>query len=202
VVNVVDLRVYSDPAFTPVIVLIDPQREYLSEKRALGLPNISNAVENCRTLLAFARQQGFPVAFMRWQQDGKFFERSGGYGGWIEGLEPGGSDMIFDRSLPSCYANRDFAEMMDRGGGANAVLAGFTGTIACLSTVIDGYHRRHTVTFVADASSSHDLQSSSQDAAHRFISEVISLYCPVTSTTRWICEQSHAHRPRIGAAND
>lgn len=200
--NVVDLRVYSDPAFTPVVILVDPQREYLSERRALGLPNVSAAVENCRALLGFARQQGFPVAFMRWRQAGKFFDRSGAHGAWIEGLEPTGSDMIFDRAAPSCYANPDFAAMMDGGGGTNAVLAGFTGTIACLSTIIDGYHRQHAVTFLADASSSHDLQSSSHDAAHRFISEVISLYCPVTSTSRWICEQTQARRPRIGAAND
>ena len=110
--------------------------------------------------------------------------------------------MIFERSLPSCYANKDFAEMMERGGGANAVLIGFTGTIACLSTVIDAYHRHHALTFIHDASASHALQSSSERATHNLISEVVSLYCPVTSTGQWIEKQSHTRRPVIGVANE
>ena len=144
----------------------------------------------------------FPVAFLRWQQKGKFFNRIGDYCNWIEGLSPIGSDMIFDRNLPSCYANSDFAEMMDHGGGANAIVAGFTGTISCLSTIIDGFHRQHSLTFIADASASHRTRSFSQDVAHRFVSELIALYCPVVSTEEWIAQQGHARRPRIGAANE
>jgi len=199
--NVVDLRVYRDPAFTPVVIFIDPQQEYVAEGRALGLANAVRAVENCRTLLAFARREGFPVAFTRLRQRGKFF---GGHAhsGWIDGLSPQGGDMVFDRSLPSCYADREFADMMDNGGGDNAVLAGFTGTIACLSTAIDAYQRQHRVAFIADASASHALPSFQDDAAHAFVTEVIGLYGPVTTTERWMNEQTTTRVRKIGVVHE
>jgi nicotinamidase-related amidase len=197
-VSVVDLRVYRDPAFTPLVIIVDPQQEYVSTSRALGMPHSAGAIENCRSLLAFARQQGFPVCFTRWQLKGKFFGEVDNHSAWIEALSPRGSDMIFERSLPSCYANERFAAMMANGGGDNAVIAGFTGTIACLSTLVDAYHRSHSVAFLSDASASHRLPSLSHDAAHGFIAEVIALYSPVMTTAQWIHQQTSSRKIRIG----
>jgi nicotinamidase-related amidase len=196
--TVVDLRVYRDPAFTPLVVIVDPQQEYVATSRALGMPHSTGAIENCRSLLAFARQQGFPVCFTRWRQKGKFFGGIENHSAWIDGLSPRGSDMIFERSLPSCYADERFAAMMADGGGDNAVIAGFTGTIACLSTIVEAYHRSHSVAFLSDASASHSLPSFSQDAAHQFIAEVIALYSPVMTTAQWIREQTTSRRVRTG----
>jgi nicotinamidase-related amidase len=199
-VNVVDIRVYRDPAFTPLLVLVDPQLEYLTDGQ-LGLPHAEQPVERCRRLLAFARQERFPVAFTRWRQHRKFMQ-PGSRSEWIDGLAPAGGDMIFDRSGPSCYGSRDFAEMMDRGGGTHAVLAGFTGTMACLSTVVDAIHRGHTVTFIHDASASHAMASLPATQTHQFITDVISLYCPVMSTEQWIRSQGIARRSMAGAAHE
>jgi nicotinamidase-related amidase len=197
--NVVDLRLYRDPAYTPVVIFIDTQLEYVAENRALELEGAPRAVENCKALLAFARSRGYPVAFTRWQQNGKFFGRAAHTSGWIPGLSPSGNDMVFDRSLPSCYANEQFAEMMDRGGGANAIIAGFTGTIACLSTVVDAYQRQHSVAFVADASASHALPGLPQDAAHEAVTQIIALYGPVKTTAHWINERSATPTVQTGA---
>jgi nicotinamidase-related amidase len=197
--TVVDLRLYRDPAYTPVMVFIDTQLEYVAPNRALGLAGATRAVDNCKVLLKFARSAGYPVAFTRWQQNGKFFGKSAHESGWISGLSPTGADMIFDRSLPSCYANQQFTEMMDQGGGANAVIAGFTGTIACLSTIIDAYQRRHSVTFVADASASHALPRLSQERAHDAVAQIIGLYGPVMTTAQWIGERSASPNSQAGA---
>lgn len=200
--NVIDLRVYRDPSFTPVVILIDPQKEYLTRNRALQLPNADAAVANCRRLLDFAREQGFPTAFMRWHQKAKFFCGTQGYCGWIQGLEPHGSDMVFERSMPSCYANKAFAEMMDLGGGGNAIIAGFTGTIACLSTAIDAYHRGHRITFLSDASASHALPSCSDGTSHDLATQIVALYGPVTTTERWIARQEKRRQSMMEGVGD
>ena len=111
--NVVNLRVYRDSRYTPLVIFVDPQKEYVAANRALELRGISAAIERCRELLDFTRANGFPTVFMRWKQRGKFFSSHQPFGDWIDGLSPIGSDMIFERALPSCYASEAFAELMD-----------------------------------------------------------------------------------------
>lgn len=203
--NIVNLRLYRDSRYTPIVIFVDPQKEYVTAHRALELPGVDAAIERCRELLAFARANGLPTVFMRWKQNGKFFNASQPYGDWIEGVSPIGSDMIFERSLPSCYASEQFVEMMENGGGDNAVLAGFTGGIACLSTLVESYHRKHNMTFLADASASHPLLPLSPAKTHEFTTQLISLYAPVTTTGRWIEEQQRLRQGLgsvIGAASD
>ncbi len=59
-----------------------------------------------------------------------------------------------------------------RGG---IVLAGFAGESACLSTVIDGFHRHHKVTYLRDASASHPLDDMSAQETHRAVSRISGL---------------------------
>lgn len=183
--NVINLRTYRDAALLPVVIVIDPQREYLAENRALRLPAPEMAIENCRDIVRFAHELGLPLAIMRWHQRGKFLADVNGFAGWLDGLAPRGSDMVFERCAPSCYSNHAFAEMMDAGGGEHAVVAGFTGALACLSTIIDGYHRGHRLTFIADASASHPLGDLLGPETDRVIASLIGLYAPVLTTGEW-----------------
>jgi nicotinamidase-related amidase len=72
------------------LVLVDLQQEYIAAPRVLAPEETKGALANCRAALAHARAMGIPVAFAR----------------WIEGFEPHGIDMIFERNRPSCYAGR------------------------------------------------------------------------------------------------
>lgn len=184
--NVVNLRTYSKSDHVPVVIVIDPQREYQAEDRALALPDPAPAIENCLLVMSYARSQGFPVAFTRWHQHGKFLSDIEGFGGWLEGLEPRGSDLVFEKSTPSCYGSEEFTRMMNSGGGDRAAIIGFTGTVACLSTVIDGYHRGHEITFISDASASHSLSGFTDAATQEIATSVIGLYGPVMTTRQWI----------------
>lgn len=197
--TIVDLRMYRNSALTPTVILIDLQQEYISPQRALGLGSAAAAVEKCRQLLAFARACRFPVAHVRWTQSEIYFNKQQSYSQWIPDLGPRGADMVFERSMPSCYAARSFAEMMEHGGGQNAVIAGFTGSIACLSTAIDAYHRNHTVTFLSDASASHAIGAADEAEAHRYATDIISLYAPVATTDDWIAQFSN-EREGAGSA--
>ena len=184
--NVVTLRTYTDPVLVPVVIVVDPQREYLADDRALRLPDPEPAIENCRRIVRFARAHGLPLVLTRWRQRGKFLSDLDGFAGWLDGLAPQGSDMVFEKSTPSCYGNRAFAEMMASGGGDHAVIAGFTGALACLSTIVDGYHRGHKLTFVSDASASHRLDGGPPAETDRLVASLIGLYGPVVTTEVWM----------------
>lgn len=167
--SIINFRAYANPRSVPTLVLLDLQQEYIAVPRALALEHADAALEHCRAALANARAHGFPVAFMR----------------WIDGFEPQGADMIFERNRPSCYASREFAEFMGR-GGQPFVLAGFAGETACLSTAIDAFHRGHSFTFLQDASASHRLDNTDADSAHRAVGDIIRLYGEVLDTRSWI----------------
>src|SRR4029077_9158143 len=183
--SVIDLRAYVNPSVVQTLVLVDLQQEYIAAPRVLALEETKSALANCRAALAHARALGLPVAFARWIDRTPLFNRASRFSRWIEGFEPHGVDMIFERNRPSCYASSDFAEVMS-GGGGSFVLAGFAGEAACLATAIDAYHRGHTVTFLADASASHALDDIAANDVHRVVSSVAGLYGEVITTRAWI----------------
>ena len=197
--TVVDLRTYTDPSLVPTLVLVDLQQEYLSPSRALSVSGSTTALANCHAALAHARKYGFPVAFVRWVGQSPFFNPSTRFGQWIEGFEPTGADLIFERNRPSCYASSSFDEVIEQSGG-NIVLAGFAGETACLSTAIDAFHRGHKLLYLVDASASHSLDEIDASNVQRVTSKIIGLYGDVIETRTWIDRTSR--RTPLGGNND
>ena len=182
---IIELRAYSRSTTAPTLVFVDMQQEYLAAPRMLAIPHMSNALANCRVALAHARALGIPVAFVRWIARSPFFNPATPFSRWIDGFEPTGGDMVFERDRPSCYASKLFADVMTQGGG-NFVLAGFAGEVACLSTVIDAFHRDHSVTYLADASASHALGDFVASEVHHMVTRVAGLYGTVIDTQAWL----------------
>ena len=196
--SIINFRAYANPRVVPTLVLLDLQQEYVAAPRALALEGASAALENCRAAILHARASGFPIAHMRWLDNSPFFNPNSRFSRGIEGYEPHGSDMLFERNRPSCYANRDFAEIVGK-SGAPFVLAGFAGETACLATAIEAFHRGHNFSFLKDASASHALDSVNAADAHRAVSDIIRLYGEVIGTQDWI--KATQFTP-AGASND
>jgi nicotinamidase-related amidase len=195
--TIVDIRSYTTARGVPTIVFVDMQREYLAAPRIIAIPEIEEALENCRKLLAHARSYGLPIAFVRWlDRATPFFNRATPFSGWIEGFEPQRNEMIFERNRPSCYSSGGFAELMEHGNN-EVVLAGFAGESACLSTMVDAFHRNHHMTYMCDASASHRLLDMPHDDVHLAVTRIAALYGDVARTDTWI-----GLRTRSYAAND
>jgi nicotinamidase-related amidase len=64
--TIVDFRSYTTARGVPTVVFVDMQKEYLATPRLIAIPEIDDALANCRKLLAHARECGLPVAFVRW----------------------------------------------------------------------------------------------------------------------------------------
>jgi nicotinamidase-related amidase len=185
VTSIVSLRTFANSSNVPIVVLVDMQQEYLAKPRLLAISKIDRALDNCRRVLDHARDIGLPVAFMRLLNESAFFNRATPFVRWIEGFEPYRNEMVFERGSPSCYSCEPFAALMNQSRGG-MVLAGFAGESACLSTLIDAFHRNHRVTYLCDASASHALEDVPADEIHRAVSKISGLYGDVYETTDWI----------------
>jgi nicotinamidase-related amidase len=193
---VVHLRLPSDPATVPWLVLVDMQREYIAQPRLMALPDAQGALDNCRAALAHARGLGLPVAFMRLFNRSAFFNAATPFSHWIEGFEPMGCDMVFERERPSCYSSPQFANVMNH-AAADLVIAGFAGETACLATAIDAFHRDQRITFLSDASASHALDDIPAADTHAAVTKIIGLYAQTLDTGTWLKMHppgSHARR--------
>lgn len=183
--SVVSLRTFVNSSNVPTVVFVDMQQEYLATPRLLAIPDIDPALANCRRALDHSREMGLPIAFIRLLDDSAFFNRASPFARWIEGFEPHRNEMIFERSSPSCYSSELFASLMNQSRGG-IVLAGFAGESACLSTLVDAYHRGHKAAYLADASASHALDDMAASEVHRVVSKVSGVYGDVYETSEWI----------------
>lgn len=181
--SIIELNPYRGSNTIPILTFVDLQQEHLASPRALAIPGTDAVLENCRAALAHARIVGLPTAFVRWLGRSPFFNAR--FARWIDGFEPNPSDMIFDRTQLSCYSSREFGEIVDSAGG-HLVLCGFAGEAACLSTLIDGHHRGHKITYLFDASASHGLDGIASSQVHEVVTRISALYGDVSSTASWI----------------
>jgi nicotinamidase-related amidase len=185
VTSVVSLRTFVNSSDIPTVVFVDMQQEYIATPRLLAIPGIEPALANCRRVLDHSRKMGLPIAFTRLLDDSAFFNRATPFVQWIEGFEPQRNEMIFERSSPSCFSSELFASLMNQNRGG-IVLAGFAGESACLSTLVDAYHRGHSIAYLADASASHALDDMTADEVHRAVSKVSGVYGDIYETSEWI----------------
>jgi len=187
--NVVNLRSYANESPIPTLVLLDLQQEYIASPRLFSIPDAEQALDNCRLALRHSRRVGLPVAFLRMIGRSPFFNPLLSYSSWIPGFEPMTSEMVFERSKPSCYASREFSHAMTEGGG-HFVLAGFSGEAGCLATAVEAFHHGHHVTYLADASASLGLNRIPAPTVHETVTQLVALYGEVTTTQDWIAEQT------------
>ena len=170
----------------PVMCFVDLQLEYVSAGRALAIDEIEPSLGNCRRLLDFSREQRLPIAHFRQLRRGAFLNPATPFAGWIEEFRPRPSEMVFERDLPSCYSAAEFESIADNIDNPILVVCGLTSSGACLATVLDGFHRKHTTCFVADASWSQPLGSADSFETNEMTGEIIRQYAEVLTTEQLI----------------
>jgi nicotinamidase-related amidase len=111
--SIVSLRTFANSSSVPIVVFVDMQQEYLAEQRQLAISGIDRARGNCRRVLDHSRRVGLPVAFIRMVDESAFFDRATPFVRWIEGFEPYRTEMVFERSAPSCYSSKPFAALVN-----------------------------------------------------------------------------------------
>lgn len=167
---------------SPLLIVIDVQREYTTPGRPFYLNGIEESLENCRRVLAHARTMSWPIAHIRHVQDGQLFNGSMPFSRFVEGFEPLPAEMVFTKHNFSCYSNDEFSRLMRSTNGERIYVIGYNSLMCCLSTIVAAFHEGHRMTFVADSSLARSTKSGNEAEAHRYATDIISIYADLATT--------------------
>ncbi len=166
----------------PLLVLSDIQKEYITEGRAFYLKTIKESLDNCRKLLAFARENSWKIVHIYHEQNEENFARGGEYSGYIEGFEPIEDEYNIAKTNFSCFTAPEFAALIDKYRHEDIVLAGYGCTMCCLSTLVDAHHRGFDFYFVKDATCAKSTQNfEEQDLKDRTL-DILNAFCTLVTT--------------------
>lgn len=134
-----------------VLILVDVQKEYITEGRPFCLETIGGALENISKLLVHARKNKWKVFHVRMRQNAECFAHDTEYSEFIEGFEPADGEIAFWKPQFSCFSSSGFLAAIDRVRNQDIFLTGFGATMCCLSTLVDAHHRGYDINYVIDA---------------------------------------------------
>lgn len=186
--NVIQMSHFRELPGAPVIVLADLQREYIAAGRAYAIASLEDCLGRCKAILDEARMMGLPIAHFRQLRASSFFNHASPFSKWIEDFQPRCNEMVFSRTMPSCYSNSGFCNFLERIEAPTIVLAGLTGEEACLSTAIDALHKNHKLIFVKDASASRAIGNLDEAETHELLSKIISHYAETVNSSELLCQ--------------
>src|SRR6185295_17366032 len=140
-----------------VLVMIDPQREYLSGR--LPLTGIHAAIEEGARLLAFARNQGMPVFHVihHGRPGSKVFDPASDGARFIDALEPRHAESVLTKSLPNAFAGTELAQRIRATGRREIIIAGFATHMCVSATARAALDQGFRSTVVAAATATRDL---------------------------------------------
>ena len=191
--QVIDLKAYAGASLSRLLVMVDLQEDNWRRLARDQTCVLDRVLDQCRTAIQHARDNGIPIAFTRPGEDLGVGERRA-QSRWLPGLEPKRADMVFERQQPSCYGNSLFNDVVSRIG--SFAIGGLAAEQIALATAIDAAARDHHVTFLSDASASRRRSHVDASAVHSIATSAIELFADVATTNHWLV--ATAPRPLRG----
>ena len=139
------------PFAIPLLVCMDMQQEHLVPGRRHEMVDHQEVLSNCRRVLDHWRNQSWPVAHVKRVAHAAWFNPASSLTEWLPDWRPRPGEFAFEHPLPSAFSSNRFNEYFAHVGPSDALLIGFSLEDAILSTVVEGYHRGHSLRVVADA---------------------------------------------------
>lgn len=168
------------PAAHLLMVFVDLQQEYASAGRAYAIDNLDGCLIACANLMRVVRDLRLTIAHFRQLRPEPCFNIASPYADWIEGFRPRASEAVFERALPSIYANADFCTYVGNIDAPTILVAGLSAERACLASAIDAYHRGHRLVFIEDCSASAPIGGLSEARSHECVTDLIGRFVDVT----------------------
>jgi ureidoacrylate peracid hydrolase len=168
----------------PTLVVIDIQKEYITDKRPFRIESIAPSLENAKKVLNKARQAQWPIIHVQHLQDGQIFSRESEFSDFVDDFRPLKNEITVIKSNFSSYSNPEFTELMKRSAQdqQEIYVIGYGSTMCCISTIIDGYHRGNQMVFVEDASNSKKGAKLSESELHEAATQIISTFAKIITT--------------------
>jgi len=164
------------------LVVIDIQREYISQGRPFHIQGIGPSLNNAYTMLCFARSQGWPIVHVQHKQDGDLFNHTSDKSDFIDGFIPEANETLAVKSNYSSFSSDAFARFAADHPDHELVVVGYGTTMCCLSTIVDGYHRGHRFALVEDACAARSAKDFSEKSMHDHAIAILGPFARIAQT--------------------
>ena len=179
---------------TALYVFIDLDSAYFPISKPSQLKQYERCMFQSVKLLEFARKNKAEIAFFTRSETENDYRISDPIR-WADNLAPQEGEKVYSRTMPSCYSSEAFYSYLQTKKCPHIVMAGLTGTQACLSTAVHAFHLRHDVTYICDASATPQSEHDTSYNTHKAVTQIIDNYARVL-TARQYFDQFSLKRAR------
>ena len=159
---------------SPVLLLIDVQREYFTRDGPLWIPDGSAVLDRLAGLLDRARASDVGVVHVQHHEaaDSPVFATGTPAVETMPELAPVSNESMIVKHLPGAFDGTDLDGVLERLGGRTIVIGGFMTHMCCDTTAREAQARGFDVVFLTDGTATRDLTGSSgQTIPHDVVHE-------------------------------
>ncbi len=186
------------------LVVIDVQNEYVTGSLPIEFPSLKISLPNIVRAMDAACAASIPIVIVQQvAAPGSPIFVKGGEGWKLHELVASRArDHLIEKKLPSCFANTDLAEWLDKRGIDTITIVGYMTQNCDESTARDAVHRGFFVEFLSDATGTLALSNQAGAVSAQALHEAIlvtlqSRFAAVASTDEWLASiADHSDLPR------
>ena len=150
---------------SPVLLLIDVQREYFDLNGPLHIPDGPAVLDRLADLLGTARASGVPVVHVRHEEPSGtgVFEPGSHNAEIMDAVAPLAGEPVILKHFPGAYDGTDLEDVLDEVGAQTLIIGGFMTHMCCDTTARQAAARGLDVIMLADGTGTRDLVSPNGD---------------------------------------
>jgi nicotinamidase-related amidase len=144
---------------SPVLLLIDVQREYFTPESPLRIPDGPAVLDRLSGLLEEARAQGVGVVHVQHHEDAtsQVFATGTPAVETMPDVAPSEGEPLIVKHLPGAFDGTDLDEVLAALGAKTLVIGGFMTHMCCDTTAREAQARGLDVIFLTDGTATRDL---------------------------------------------
>jgi nicotinamidase-related amidase len=141
-----------------LLLCMNLQKEHLAPGRRHMMAGTDDVLSACAAILEGWRARLWPIVHLKRIARAAWFNPASAMTDWIDAYRPQPGELVFEHPLPSAYSSARFAAYMaEIGSATRVVMIGFSLDESILATVIDGFHRGHSLRVAGDATAGRQL---------------------------------------------
>lgn len=176
----------------PALVVVDIQREYITDGRRFRIAGIEPSLRNAARLLEHARAHDWPIVHVKHVQDGDLFGRGAATTDFVDGFQPRPGEAVAEKGNFSAYSSAAFRDFVAAHPAHEFVLMGYGTTMCCLSTIVDGHHRGQKFALVADACAARAAADLTEASMHQHAVAMLAPFARISETARELRREAPA----------
>ena len=163
-----------------LLLCMNLQKEHLAPGRRHMMAGTDDVLTACAAIMDGWRARLWPVVHLKRIAHAAWFNPASAMTDWLEEFRPQPGEIAFEHPLPSAYSSARFAAYMaEIGNATRIVMIGFSLDESILATVIDGFHRGHSLRLTADAVASRKPDYCELPIYRRVLLDLVSEYASI-----------------------